>query len=373
MLKTPLNEWHRANRGRMVDFAGWEMPVQYTSIVEEHCSVRQAAGVFDISHMGRMEFRGESAEGFLNFVLTNDVSQMRVGDVRYSLVCNHDGGILDDVLVYRFADRWELVVNASNREKLLAWFFGINGFRTFEFVDRTQNTGMIAVQGPAAKNLLSDLVPSVLDGTPIGDMKYYSAADAVVTGTWAESLPLIISRTGYTGEDGFEIVVPGAAAAVVWERLLIVGQQFGLIPAGLGCRDTLRLEAAMPLYGHELTESVDPLTAGLGFAVKFRKGDFIGRTPLEKIRSEGSRVRRVGLVLEGRRIAREQTSVFSGDREIGRVTSGTFSPTLQKSIAMAYVESEAGDSGTRVEVDLRGTRVSANIVELPFYRRTSGL
>jgi aminomethyltransferase len=345
----------------MVDFAGWEMPVQYSSIVDEHTAVRTAVGLFDISHMGRLQFRGDASEAFLNRVLTNDTSKLNIGDVRYSLVCREDGGILDDVLMYRFPDRWELVVNAFNRDKIVTWLAQCPGFSDLSFQDRTLSTAMIAVQGPGSVSLLQAFVRS-----DIREMKYYSTCDTEIRGT-----SCTISRTGYTGEDGFEIVLPASAAEGLWQRLIETGATSGLKPAGLGCRDTLRLEAAMPLYGHELNESIDPLTAGLQFAVKWNKPDFIGKAALEAIRDRGLRQIRVGLSLEGRRIARELAPILVNGSNIGYVTSGTFSPTLQTVIAMACVSSEYGHLGCRVDVDLRGTLIPATVVQLPFYRRKS--
>ncbi|HQX48930.1 MAG TPA: glycine cleavage system aminomethyltransferase GcvT [Planctomycetaceae bacterium] len=359
MHTTPLNAWHHSHNGRMVDFAGWEMPVQYSSIVEEHNAVRNAVGLFDISHMGRLQFRGDSSEAFLNGVLTNDTSKLKVGDVRYSLVCGKDGGILDDVLIYRFLDRWELVVNASNREKIVSWLKHCAGFAAVEFTDITLSTGMIAVQGSKALTLVNEAI-----GTDLSGMKYYTAKDAEFLGTSG-----VISRTGYTGEDGFELVMPSANAERVWQTLFEFGAKHGIIAAGLGCRDTLRLEAAMPLYGHELNETIDPLTAGLQFAVKFNKPEYPGKAALELIKSQGVKMARVGLVLEGRRIAREESAIQINGQDVGKVTSGTFSPTLQKVIAMAYVPVESASPGTAVDVNLRGTLVPAKIVPLPFYKR----
>jgi len=343
----------------MVDFAGWEMPVQYSSIVEEHNAVRNAVGLFDISHMGRLQFRGDSSQAFLNGALTNDIAKLKVGDVRYSLICGKDGGILDDVLVYRLPDRWELVVNASNREKIVSWLRHCAGFAAVEFTDRTFNTGMIAVQGPQALALLQEAAK--LD---LAEMKYYTAADMQYLGTGG-----VVSRTGYTGEDGFELVMPIVDAERVWRTLMEFGARYKTVPAGLGCRDTLRLEAAMPLYGHELNETVDPLTAGLEFAVKFNKPEYPGKAALESIRSQGATMSRVGLVLEGRRIAREESPVQINGQDVGKVTSGTFSPTLQKVIAMAYVPVASSLPGTVVDVNLRGTLVPATVVALPFYKR----
>ncbi|MEN9555042.1 MAG: Glycine cleavage system protein [Planctomycetota bacterium] len=359
MKITPLNSWHRANHGRMVEFGGWEMPVQYSSIVEEHLTVRRAAGLFDISHMGRLILSGETAGDFLNRTLTNDVSQLRPGDVRYSLICQHDGGILDDVLVYRLQDRWELVVNASNRLPIISWLEHLAGFASISFHDQTESTGMIALQGPAALKIIQAL--GVNDAN---SMARYSARDVSV-----EHFSGLISRTGYTGEDGFELIVAADQTERLWSHLLALGAPEGILPAGLGCRDTLRLEAAMPLYGHELNTTIDPLTAGLSFGVRFEKPEYPGKAALELIRETGPTHTRVGLALEGRRIAREGSPVFIDGNECGTVTSGTFSPTLQQVIAMAYVPTDVAIPGRAIEVELRGTMLPGQIVELPFYKR----
>lgn len=359
MLRTPLNSWHHSHNGRMVDFAGWEMPVQYSSIVEEHNAVRNGVGLFDISHMGRLQFRGDHSEAFLNGVLTNDTSKLKVGDVRYSFVCGKDGGILDDMLVYRLPDRWELVVNGANREKIVDWLEHSAGFAAIQMTDTTLSTGMIAVQGPKALALLTEVTK--LD---LASMKYYSVKDAEFLGTRG-----VVSRTGYTGEDGFELVVPSTLTEQIWQTLMEAGAEYGIMAAGLGCRDTLRLEAAMPLYGHELNEATDPLTAGLDFGVRFNKPEYIGKAALEAIKADGLKMARVGLVLEGRRIAREEFPIEIAGSLAGKVTSGTFSPTLQKVIAMGYVPVSASAVGTRVNVNLRGTFVAAEIVALPFYKR----
>jgi aminomethyltransferase len=343
----------------MVDFAGWDMPVQYTSIIQEHQAVRQAAGLFDIAHMGRIKFSGPDACRFLDYLLTNDVTKLKPGEIRYSLVTNETGGILDDVLVYRFESFYFLVVNASNRLKIVDWIAGRRSGFDVAVDDVTIPTFMLAVQGPRA---LEILLPHV--NADIGSLAYYTGCEAVIFGR-----PGIVSRTGYTGEDGFEVVVEASDGLDVWHGLLTHGREIGLEPCGLGARDTLRLEAAMPLYGHELSESIDPLTAGLSFAVKLKAGDFIGKAALAAVKASGIHTQRVGLELAGKRIAREGAAVFIADREVGKVTSGTFSPTLQRPIAMAYLDSEAAKTGDAVEIDIRGKRESATIVALPFYRR----
>lgn len=368
LLRTPLFQWHRDHGGRIVEFGGWEMPVQYTSIVEEHHAVRGAAGLFDISHMGRLAFRGKDASAFLNHLLTCRVDQLIDGQIRYGLVCDAAGGVLDDILVNRIGGQsFGLVVNASNREKIVDW---INqhtgdvlslGAEPPDVVmdDQTMSTAMIAVQGPQALPLINSITKSDLSL-----MRFYTGQPMKIEGIHG-----FISRTGYTGEDGFELIVPAASAVGLWETLIAAGAPLGLKPCGLGCRDTLRLEAAMPLYGHELSENVDPLTAGLGFAVKFDKPEFIGREALFVIKEQPNRPVRVGLQLESRRIAREHSEVFAGNERIGEVTSGTFSPTREQSIAMAYVASSCSAPGTEVEIDIRGKREPATVVPLPFYKR----
>lgn len=359
MLRTPCYSWHIQHGGRMVEFAGWEMPVQYTSIIQEHNAVRQAAGLFDIAHMGRIKFTGPDACRLLDHLLTNDVSKLSQGEIRYSLVTNESGGILDDVLVYRFEEFYFLVVNASNRLKIVDWIGKHRSGFDAEVNDITTETCMLAVQGPRS---LEALLPHV--NTDIDRLPYYTGCEAVIFGR-----PGIVSRTGYTGEDGFEIVVKASDGLDVWHTLLTTSREVGLVPCGLGARDTLRLEAAMPLYGHELDESIDPLSAGLSFAVKLKKSEFIGKDALAAVKTAGIRKSRIGLTLGGKRIAREGAAVIVGGREVGKVTSGTFSPTLERPIAMAYVESDAAKSGQSVEIDIRGKREPASVVSLPFYKR----
>lgn len=359
LLHTPFHEWHSTNGGRMVEFGGWHMPVQYSTIVEEHNVVRNDAGLFDISHMGRLQFSGDDACRFLDYLLTNDVSKLQVGQVRYSLVCNESGGVLDDVLVYRLHDRYMLVVNASNRTKIVEWIGQHITKFNVDFEDQTLSHAMVAVQGPKAVEVLA-----ALGGDAAAEHRYYSASLMTVAG-----MDALVSRTGYTGEDGFELIVPSEAGMQLWNRLLEAGKSVGIRACGLGCRDTLRLEAAMPLYGHELNEAIDPLTAGLSFAVKLEAADFIGREALKNIADSPAGKVRVGLELEGKRIAREGAEVIFNDKAAGEVTSGTFSPTLQKAIAMGYVDAAVSRSGTEVEIDIRGKRHDARVVDLPFYKR----
>jgi aminomethyltransferase len=355
LLRTPLYDWHVAHGGRMVEFGGWEMPVQYTSIIEEHQAVRKAAGLFDISHMGRLGFRGPDAERLLQTLVTCRVDNLAVDQIRYGLMCREDGGVLDDVLVYRLADSFGLVVNAGNRQKLLPWIGAHQPGFDCELKDRTQEAVMLALQGPKALSFLQPLTR-----TDLAAMKYYAGLVAEIDGEEA-----YLSRTGYTGEDGFEIVLGNGRATAFADKMLGIGFQ----PCGLGARDTLRLEAAMPLYGHELTEEIDPFTAGLDFAVKLDKPDFLGKAALQSIAQRTDRKKRIGLQLAGKRIAREGATVLHNNEAVGAVTSGTFSPTLDKSIAMALVQPAAGAIGTQLEVDIRGKREAAQVVPLPFYRR----
>jgi len=376
MRKTPLSDWHAAHGGRMVDFAGWWLPVQYSSIVQEHKIVREQVGLTDISHMGRLRFEGPGAKRFLDGLLTRRVDNMVPGQVRYSLVTNEQGGILDDVLLgyYRNTNGqpfYVLVVNASNREKIVGW---IQSHLTEEranepgneivFTDMTMLWAMFAIQGPQSRKLLQPLVSADL-----GLLKNYRGTQTQILHPEAKRQGGIVSRTGYTGEDGFELSVGADIAVAVWEAILTQGESLGVLPVGLGARDTLRLEAAMPLYGHELDEATDPFKAGLGFACYLDGCDFPGREVLQKINSEPLPTVRVCIELSGRRAARQGSSILHEGQEIGQTTSGTFSPTLEKSLAMAYIPRELAEVGTKLEVDIRGNRVEASVVPLPFYRR----
>jgi aminomethyltransferase len=358
LLRTPLYDWHVAHGGRMVEFGGWEMPVQYTGIVEEHHAVRNAVGLFDISHMGRISIHGDGARFYVNGLLTFPPGTLKPGQVRYCLICREDGGILDDVLVYSHENisHYSLVVNASNRLKILDWMNAAVPLYHVKLDDRTLETAMLALQGPRAVELLQPLTRADLSS-----LKYYTGCEAEVDG-----VAVYLSRTGYTGEDGFEMISSADAARSLADRMVASGAK----PCGLGARDTLRLEAAMPLYGHELTEQIDPITAGLTFAVKLDYDrDFIGKAALAEIAQRTDRRVRVGLKLAGRRIAREGCGVYVGDTQVGEVTSGTFSPTLQTPIAMAYVSQTHAAVGAAVEIDVRGKREAANVVALPFYKR----
>ncbi|MFO0870555.1 MAG: glycine cleavage system aminomethyltransferase GcvT [Pirellulales bacterium] len=361
-LHTPLYDWHAAHRGRLVDFAGWSMPVQYGSIVDEHLAVRRAAGIFDVSHMGRLRFDGPQAVVLLDRLLTRRVIGLGPGKVRYALVTNPAGGILDDVLVYHLErpgaeDYFQLVVNASNRARIVEWIQPhLDSVGDVVMTDLTTSTAMIAVQGPQALGLVQPLI-----ATDLRRLAYYAA---VVTAIG--DVEGVVSRTGYTGEDGCELMLPASLAVGVWEQLVAAGA----VPVGLGARDTLRLEAAMPLYGHELSESIDPYQAGLAFAVNLEGRTFVGHDALQRLSQQPPARQRVGLALSGKRVPREQYTVLSAGRPVGQVTSGTFSPTLQRPIAMAYVERDHAQAGETVTVDIRGQGEPAVVVNLPFYARS---
>jgi aminomethyltransferase len=365
LLHTPLHAWHAAHGARLVDFAGWHMPVQYKSIVEEHNATRTAAGVFDVSHMGRIRFDGPGAAPFLDRLLTRKVVGMGPGKIRYSLICNEAGGILDDVLIYHLQEHGGglyhlLVVNASNRDKILGWLASQKkSTDEVTFTDKTVETSMIAIQGPSALRIMEPLV-----GADVGGLAYYTGRETTIC-----RHPGIVSRTGYTGEDGCEIIVPATAAEEIWERIFTSGKDHGVAAVGLGARDTLRLEAAMPLYGHELSEQINPFQAGLAFAVNLDGRDFVGKGVIAPKKDDASQLVRVGLALAGKRAAREHYGVLSAGEKIGEITSGTFSPTLQQPIAMAYVPPASAKVGTELAVDIRGTAEPAKVVPLPFYKR----
>jgi aminomethyltransferase len=374
--KTPLFDWHVAHGARMVDFAGWHMPVQYTSIIEEHNAIRAGVGVADISHMGRLRFEGPGTAVFLAELLTRRVADMALGQIRYSLVTNEAGGILDDVLVGYYHDEfgqpfYVLVVNAGNRAKIVDWVRRHLPPERAEalgaeviFTDVTRLWAMFAIQGPRSVELLQPLVDADLP-----TMKYYRGAQVRILHPAAQRQGGIISRTGYTGEDGFELSVGAGIARGVWEAIIGLGRPLGLVAAGLGARDTLRLEAGMPLYGHELTEQTDPFQAGLGHACHLVGYDFPGRDALKRIAAAPPRLVRVGLELTGRRMPRQGCAILDQGRAVGEVTSGTFAPTLQRPIAMGYVAPSAAAPGTQLEIDIRGRPEPARVVQLPFYRR----
>ena len=362
-LATPLADRHVALGAKMVEFGGWLMPLQYSGILDEHRAVRSRAGIFDLSHMGELFVDGKDAAAALAYALTTDPGSLAVGRAHYSMICFPEGGILDDLIVYRLApERFMVVANAANAGAVSdALAERISGFSVV-LDDGSLATALVAIQGPLAAGVLAPLTNIAVD-----ELRYYSAMEGTVAG-----VPALVGRTGYTGEDGFEIFVEVAAATRIWDALMVAGTPKGVVPVGLGARDTLRLEAGMPLYGNELGRDTTPYEAGLGRVVKLAKeGDFVGREALNRAHEIGPRRKLVGLIIRGRGIARHGYEVFVDDRHSGTVTSGTQSPTLNQPIAMAYVAPSDAEPGTIVSVGIRDQRVPAEVVPLPFYRRAT--
>jgi aminomethyltransferase len=358
---TPLTDAHRELGARLIEFGGWLMPVQYGSIIEEHRTVRERVGLFDLSHMGELYVEGPDAGPALAFALVSDPAALAIGRAQYSMITAPDGGVIDDLIVYRLADsRFLVVANAANAGVVSdALVERLAGFKAV-LDDRSLATGLLAVQGPRAIEVLRPLTDVDLEG-----LRYYAAAEGAVAG-----IPALVARTGYTGEDGFEVFIDTSRTVDLWDALLRAVRAADGGPIGLGARDTLRLEAGMPLYGNELDRDTNPFEAGLGRVVKLTKpGDFVGRAALERVAREGPARRLTGLIVEGRGIARHGHPVWAGDRRTGVVTSGTQSPTLGMPIAMAYVAPGDAEPGTVVDVEIRDARVAARGVALPFYRR----
>ena len=363
-LKTPLYNVHVEEHGKIVPFAGYLLPVQYpTGVIKEHLAVRNDCGLFDVSHMGEITFRGETALATLNHLLTNDFTNMKIGKVRYSVLCNEDGGCVDDLIVYKFADDYYfVVVNASNRHK----DFEFMKSRILEgtvIEDISDSLAQVALQGPKAIDIMKTLLKE--EDIPKG---YYTAKEEV----FINGMKCMISYTGYTGEAGYEIYTANENAEKLWWTLREAGKPFGLIPCGLGARDTLRLEAGMPLYGHEMDDTISPLETGLDFGVKMKKEEFVGKEGL--LRRGEPKITRVGLKAIDRGILREHQDVYLDGRKIGHTTSGTKCPYVNEAVAMALIDKEHAALDTVVEVDVRGRMIKAKVVELPFYsrRKTGG-
>ncbi len=361
LKKTPLHARHRASNARMVPYAGWDMPVEYSGITAEHLAVRTRAGLFDVSHMGEIELAGANALAAVQRISSNDASALQVGQAQYAGLLTPDGTFVDDMLVYRMApSHFLLVVNASNVAKDFAWIREqIAGLGDAVAIDSSSRYALVAIQGPAAREVLQPLT-----GVDLAGLKYYWFGYGEVAGARAT-----ISRTGYTGEDGFEIFVPPNMADAVWQALLESGRSADVIPCGLGARDTLRLEAAMRLWGNDIDESTSVLEAGMGWIVSWDKGDFIGRERLAEQKARGVERRLVGFEMLDRGIARHGYAVVDGDRRVGVVTSGTQTPYLKKAIGLAYVPKDRAAAGTEITVDIRGRGSKARVVPLPFYRR----
>lgn len=368
MRRTPFYKQHEDHGAKFVDFAGWQMPISYGSIIEEHQHVRHSAGLFDVSHMGRIWFSGRHARRFLERVLTRRISDMAERTCRYSLVCNAQGGVMDDVIVYRMENEWLVVCNAANRQKLLDHFEAHQNTYVFKMQDKTLSTAMVAIQGPKVMDLIGRF------SSEVPRLKRYAFCEKNLL-----ILRMLISRTGYTGEDGVEVILDAHLASKAMTLLTKGGakETDSLRPVGLGARDTLRLEAGMPLYGHELNEQTDPFAAGLGFAVDLDKDNpvkrpespsFIGQKALREIRANGPVKRLIGLRCEGRRTPRPAMTITCGTKTIGSVTSGSLSPTLGYPIAMAYVNADSCQTGDLVAIDIGNRLVDAEVVPLPFYR-----
>ena len=356
--KTPLYEVHVSEGGKMVPFAGYLLPVQYpTGILAEHEAVRTQAGLFDVSHMGEVMFTGPTALASVNHLITNDYSTLKTGRMRYGILCNDHGGCIDDLIVYKFGDEeYYVVVNAANREKDFA-HMAANALPGTTVEDISDNIAQLALQGPRSRDILA----RIADPGELPE-KYYSFKRHVSVA----GMDCLVSQSGYTGEFGYEIYTAPENATLLWQAIRGAGEEFGLLPCGLGARDTLRLEASMPLYGHEMDDQVTPLEANLGFGVKLGKEEFIGR---DALLAAGDLARiRVGLVATGRGIIREHQDVYVGDEHVGTTTSGTFAPHLKKAVAMALVDVAHSEVGTEVEVNVRGSRIPARIVPMPFYK-----
>jgi aminomethyltransferase len=361
--ETPLADRHAGLHARMIEFSGWRMPVQYTSILDEHRAVRERVGLFDLSHMGELMVEGPEAGPALAGAVVTNPPALAIGRAHYSMICAADGGIIDDLIIYRLAeDRFMVVANAGNAQIVSdALAERLAGARAV-LDDRSLATGLIAIQGPRSVDVLGPQTDVDLTA-----LRYYAIAEGTVAG-----IPAQVARTGYTGEDGFEVFVDTRRVGELWDALLGSVREAGGLPVGLGARDTLRLEAGMPLYGNELDPSTTPFDAGLGRVVKLDKpADFVGRAALERIAAEGPKKLLIGLTVEGRGIARHGYAVHAGERHTGIVTSGTQSPTLGVPIAMAYVAPADAEAGTELQVEIRDARVPARVVPLPFYRRTT--
>jgi aminomethyltransferase len=360
--RTPLHAEHVALGGRLVPFAGWELPVQYVGVVAEHKAVREAAGLFDVCHMGELELRGEHAVALANHLTTNDFGTLPVGKAQYTLCCNPGGTILDDLILYkRGPDHVVIVCNASNRAKIAAHFAAAAPGHC-DFRDVSDETGLLALQGPRAAEILR--AAGAREATTA--LASFAFADDAIAG-----VPVTAARTGYTGEDGFELFTPASGAATVWRALLEAGRPFGLVPAGLGARDTLRLEARLSLYGNEIDETTNPIEAGLGWVVKLDKGEFVGREAIARVKSEGPARKLVGFEMVGRGIARHGYPILdarSGER-VGVVTSGSPGPTVGKNIGLGYVPAALAAEGTELAIEIRGQAVAAKVVRTPFYKR----
>lgn len=360
MKRTPFYEKHVVHKGTLIDFGGWELPVEYTGIIPEHEAVRNAAGLFDVSHMGEVTVEGIDAEKYIQKMVTNDISTMNAYQIYYSPMCYPDGGVVDDLLVYKYnAEKYFIVINAANTEKDVAWFLS-HVTEDVVVVDVSAKYAQVALQGPKAEIILQKLTEKNLD-----EIKFFHFCDSVRIG----QVEAFVSRNGYTGEDGFEILVAPKDAGILWDQIMEAGKDEGLIPCGLGARDTLRFEACLPLYGHEITESISPLEADLGYFVKLDKDDFIGRDALRKQKADGLKRKLCGIEMVDRGIPRAGYPIYDGEKQIGHVTTGSYSPTLKKNIGLALLALPYISIDTIVEVSIREKRLKAKVTPKPFYRK----
>lgn len=359
--KTPLNSVHKKLGAKMIEFGGWEMPVQYKGIIAEHNATREKAGIFDVSHMGEILIYGDGALDELQYLVTNDVSRLKKGQILYTPMCNSSGGVVDDVLIYckKEGEVYLLVVNAANTDKDFEWIKENIHQESVNVVNVSNETGQIALQGPLAEKILQKTTDYNLK-----TIKYFRFKEDIVI----KGVKCVVSRTGYTGEDGFEIYIPWVQTELIWNLLLEIGKDKGLEPCGLGARDTLRLEACLPLYGHELRENLTPIAAGLTRFVKLDKGDFLGKDAIEAELSKGPEYKLVAFKMLERGIPRSGYKIVKDD-EVGFVTSGSYSPTLRENVGLGYVKTEAAKTGEEIHILIRNKKVKAKIVEKPFYNR----
>lgn len=360
--RTPLFDLYKEYGAKTIDFGGWDLPVQFTSIKDEHEAVRTKAGLFDVSHMGEIEVRGEDSLAFLQKVVTNDVSLLKSGGAQYTTMCYEDGGTVDDLLIYKRAENdYLLVINASNIEKDLEWLLS-NKIGNVLIDNKSEEYALLALQGPVAEDVLQTLTD-----TDLSEIKFFKFKNRIKIA----GVDVLISRTGYTGEDGFELYCDSNDAMTLWKNILEAGKSKGVLPCGLGARDTLRFEAALPLYGQELSKDITPIEAGIGFAVKSnKKAEFNGKAVLMKQKEKGAARKLVGIELVEKGIPRHGYEVFSGEELIGVVTTGTQSPTLKKNIGLALLKSEFTQLGTEIEVQIRKKRLKAKVIATPFYKRS---
>jgi aminomethyltransferase len=357
MLQTELHRWHERLGAKFIEFAGWEMPVEYSGGRKETVAVRTSAGLFDISHMGEIEINGKDSASFCQWITTNDVGKLRDFQAQYTMLCNHRGGVIDDVIIYKYSDEYFLIcVNAVNTTKDFEWIVSVEGEFKVEVLNKSFEYSQLALQGPRSESIVCDIFG--FNFSNIGRFHFVQI-------TWND-VDLMIARTGYTGEDGFEIFIPWGYATEVWEAILDRSSQYNIVPSGLSARDILRIEMAYPLYGHEINEDINPIESGLGRYVKIDKGDFIGRRALVRVLETGPKKKLIGFEMIDRGIPRQGYPVLSGEVQLGTVTSGILSPNLDKSIGMALLKSN-GVVGENLDIEIRGTRRGARIVSTPFY------